>query len=802
MAAETQDFDPKKLLRKNISLKNLIKIIRFLELDLPERKEALDIREILEEKSREWDSERIELKERIMGILDQAESPAKKVLMMTPFYEDGGGVAGVVRELTEALERKGHQVDIAVHWMYESFRLRKDGEWRGYKPDEHERFINDLEGYDVVHLHSHCFSDFYDGGLETILNKLDAPSLLWCHCIVPRQVETGVAGLTPAKVRETKAQKQTMNLVDRVVHLTGEGRELAEHYYPEFRDKFEVIPNGTNKPPVLAESRLDALKKRLAPNGEKIILYLGRISKEKGIDEMALAFPKLKERHPDAKLVITGNEYAETGDIARMKKYMQDLEEGKDYVFTGWLEGETLEKYRQVADLVLLPSYYEHFPLAALESMIRKKPVVITDTPGPSGVFRLKEGEDERMAVPIQRTHNVDDIVDAVDYAFSNPGKVASMVDRAHKEVEENYLWDNVAEKVTDLYDNIERKDHRRPVASFVIPTYNRKELLVEAIDSALDQDFDERYEIIVVDDGSSDSTIPLLKRTYQRKIKYIKDEKTGHIVWQGGKRGKIKIIRKENSGVSSARNAGYREAVLSGSEFITHIDDDDRATPNRLRDLVSYMRSNPDVGLAHARSRDISFEGKPLGKRNFSERYFESARGPDPDSNTLKYLQKVNYIHGGTTMVRSTALQKLSRDDICGLTQLFWEEISYGEDWDFWQKMMRTAKVGFVDSIVHEYRDHPGRATRQAGKSDGEEDEIILGDYDQRFKDTFDKIVLLGTEADFHANMGDHDTATRLYQRLLNIHPEHPAALDYMRKRKTALYQAGAGLSFKNNPL
>lgn len=106
------------------------------------------------------------------------------------------------------------------------------------------------------------------------------------------------------------------------------------------------------------------------------------------------------------------------------------------------------------------------------------------------------------------------------------------------------------------------------PQVSVIIPTYNRADMVGEAIESVLNQDFS-AFELIVIDDGSTDQT-PDLLRSY------------GH---------RIIAIRRENKGVSAARNLGISHA---SGELIAFLDSDDLWLPGKLTAQVDFFRLNP----------------------------------------------------------------------------------------------------------------------------------------------------------------------------------------------------------------
>ena len=115
-----------------------------------------------------------------------------------------------------------------------------------------------------------------------------------------------------------------------------------------------------------------------------------------------------------------------------------------------------------------------------------------------------------------------------------------------------------------------ERAQKNSLTVSVIIPTCNRAQWLPEVIDSVLKQTFHD-FELIVVDDGSTDET-SLVLREYSESIR---------------------VIHQENRGVSAARNRGIHE---SKGEIIAFLDSDDLWNPRKLEIQVEYMKANPDV--------------------------------------------------------------------------------------------------------------------------------------------------------------------------------------------------------------
>jgi glycosyltransferase involved in cell wall biosynthesis len=109
-----------------------------------------------------------------------------------------------------------------------------------------------------------------------------------------------------------------------------------------------------------------------------------------------------------------------------------------------------------------------------------------------------------------------------------------------------------------------------KPQVSVIIPTYNRSWIIKEAIDSVLAQDYKE-FELIVVDDGSTDHTSDVLDSS----------------------RNVIKVLSQKNKGVSAARNRGIAEA---SGQFIAFLDSDDLWLPQKLSAQVEFFNQTPNA--------------------------------------------------------------------------------------------------------------------------------------------------------------------------------------------------------------
>jgi len=208
----------------------------------------------------------------------------------------------------------------------------------------------------------------------------------------------------------------------------------------------------------------------------------------------------------------------------------------------------------------------------------------------------------------------------------------------------------------------------RAPTVSVIIPTYNRAYLVGRAIRSVLNQTFQD-FEIIVVDDGSTDNTEEVVKSFNDPRIRYIRHE--------------------QNRGGSAARNTGIRAAR---GEYIAFLDSDDEWLPQKLERQVNAFKSlDETTGLVYTGLRFVDHKGTLLWEQrpNLSGYIFH------------KLLQR---------NVIGTASSVMLRRDCLLSTGLFDETLPSRQDLDLWIRIARQFKVFPIPEpltvhYVHEQR-------------------------------------------------------------------------------------------------
>ena len=203
------------------------------------------------------------------------------------------------------------------------------------------------------------------------------------------------------------------------------------------------------------------------------------------------------------------------------------------------------------------------------------------------------------------------------------------------------------------------------PLVSVVIPTYNRLDFLKEAIFSVKKQAFN-NYELLIVDDASSDGTWDWLQSLQDDRIRVFRFE--------------------SNQYVSAARNKGLSEAL---GEFIMFLDDDDLLLPQALKKLVKPLKKDSQI---------VATIG---GRWKFKKDVYRMKR-PHP----IMSFQKVIWpeLLAGWSSVSG---QNLYRTKIVKKVDGYREELRRINDRDLWLKVAKLGSVAVIPDFVMEYRDH-----------------------------------------------------------------------------------------------
>ncbi len=221
---------------------------------------------------------------------------------------------------------------------------------------------------------------------------------------------------------------------------------------------------------------------------------------------------------------------------------------------------------------------------------------------------------------------------------------------------------------------------------SVIMPTYNRAHMIIEAIDSVLGQTFED-FELIVVDNYSSDNTESVIKSYRDKRIKYYKYHNHGR--------------------VSASRNYGIKK---SSGEYIAFLDDDDLWMPEKLEKQVRLLNSNRELGLVYSDRYFIKNGQTVIIEQPFGG--LKPFRG-----NVFNEILGVCVIPTLTVMVRREVLDRVG---------LFNLDYIISQDYDLWLRIAEYYPIDFTEEPLAKYRIHGDNFSRSPELGIGESIRVV----------------------------------------------------------------------------
>ncbi|MBN1369440.1 MAG: glycosyltransferase [Dehalococcoidaceae bacterium] len=243
-----------------------------------------------------------------------------------------------------------------------------------------------------------------------------------------------------------KGEKAVVHSCQKIITATQRERQSISLLYDAPPEKISVVTCGVNMS--LFKPRLDGqLRKELAVDDRRIILYVGRIEPLKGPHLLLEALALLKHRQ-DWCCLIVGGDQSSNEEIGHLKEQAIRSGIGERLVFAGLVSQEKLPAYYSAADLLAVPSFYESFGLVALEALACGCPVVASDvgdlkniiTPGMSGDI-------------VEKLTGADLAAKIVNW-INRPARTVEETGAIRKTVE-RFGWDNVAGELAKEIDSL-----------------------------------------------------------------------------------------------------------------------------------------------------------------------------------------------------------------------------------------------------------------------------------------------------------------------------------------------------------
>ncbi len=204
------------------------------------------------------------------------------------------------------------------------------------------------------------------------------------------------------------------------------------------------------------------------------------------------------------------------------------------------------------------------------------------------------------------------------------------------------------------------------PKISIITPSFNQSAFIEETILSVLSQDYP-HLEYIVVDGGSSDATLDIL-RTYQDQL-----------IW----------ISESDQGQANAINKGFK---MASGDVLAYLNSDDLYLPGTLNKVGAFFADNPNADWLSGYCQNVDGNGHPI--RPFISKY----KNFWLRTRSYQVLKVLNYISQPATFWRGTLIQKLGYLD---------EDLQYTMDYEYWLRIGKTHKLSVLEEELAVFRLH-----------------------------------------------------------------------------------------------
>ena len=382
-----------------------------------------------------------------------------KILMLTWEYPPRivGGIARVVHDLSKRLIKDGHEVHVVTYREGNLPEFENDKGVKVHRVDNYminpNNFIdwimqmnfnliaksNELiakEGnFDVIHAHDWLVAY----AAKTLKNSYNIPLVATIHATEAGR-NSGIHDEVQRYINDTE-WLLTYEASEVLVNSNYMKNELQRLFGLPY-EKINVVPNGVNLTTFNNVERDYDFRRKYALDNEKIILFMGRLVYEKGIQHLIAAMPKILSRYHDSKLIVAGK----GGMLDELKAQVRNLNIENKVYFTGYLDSKQVCKMYKAADVSVFPSTYEPFGIVALEAMLAGVPTVVSDVGG------LNEIVEHRVNGMKSYAGNPNSIADSILELLFNPQLCNNVVKQAKLKVKNEYNWTKIAQDTHFVY--------------------------------------------------------------------------------------------------------------------------------------------------------------------------------------------------------------------------------------------------------------------------------------------------------------------------------------------------------------
>lgn len=394
---------------------------------------------------------------------------------------------------------------------------------------------------------------------------------------------------------------------------------------------------------------------------EKYFFYPANTWPHKNHLVLLKAFANIVKKFPNLNLICSGDQ---TADYAKLKAITKHLKLQNKVKFLGYVDKNTLVHLYKKAIALVYPSLFEGFGIPLIEAFNLNCPVICS-----------KHNTSREIAGKAALYFNPDSEVDLSNKLIeflTNKNLRNSLIAAGNKQAK-RFSYVETARKTLSNLQNIavptnkvitKTKVSELPKISVIMPTFNQANFIKESIDSVLKQHYS-NLELIVMDGGSTDKTIDILRK-YGSKL-----------IWKS----------QRDKGQTDAINKGLKMAT---GDILAYLNSDDLYEADALKKVANFFINNPKKQIIHAKGKYID------GKGDYLEDY------PSAIVNRETMFYECN-ICQPTVFFRRQVYEKIGQFNI---------KCRNAMDYEYWLRVLNYYPITFVNEYLAKYRLHTGSKT------------------------------------------------------------------------------------------
>jgi glycosyltransferase involved in cell wall biosynthesis len=475
-----------------------------------------------------------------------------------------------------------------------------------------------------------------------------------------------------------KREKLGYEQMDHIICVSKFAKDSLYNLLKIDPNKISVVYNGLDSDgnEVRNSNALQLKEKYGFARKEKIILVAGRICKSKGVFDLCQAFELLLEHNNslNVRLVFAG-QGDHTGLISHTKKHWARI------TITGGLDKKTLNDFYTMADIGLVPSYIEQCSYTAIEMMHNGLPVIVSNVDGLKEIVPEDCGLKTNLLLGRKNAKlDIHDLAMKLKLLLEQPKMAKEFGKNARKYALNNLTANRMIAETLSIYKGMLKVDisgtsdtrnsiePEQSLVTVILPCFNGEAFLKECVSSILNQTY-QRFELIIVDDASTDNSGSIIQSFPDPRIKYIRHE--------------------QNIGIAKSLNLA---TGMAKGKYIARIDADDCVDKGRLGKQVAYLEQNRDVALVGSVSFVMDRFSRLIDIFDYPEL--------DKDIRVLLFF-KAPFCRA-TTMVRAEVVKRIK----------YSTKYKYSEDYHFWFRVASKYKVGNLQEGLTACRIHGQNAS------------------------------------------------------------------------------------------